>query len=152
MRSRAGPGIVKVRHPLPHTIRLASLVRADDAFWQYLFAEADIVSEGSTTREGTEMVYRGTTSIILPSRAFGGEGDVQRIATVAHVAASDPHFRLRVVRLVRREAVVRAAGSLGRTVMEMLVRPDPLGIRADIDVDGVVRTSSGKVKHGGEAC
>jgi hypothetical protein len=132
-------------------MRLASLVHVDDAFWRYLLAEADIVSEGATTQEGEQMVYRGTTSIILPSRAFGGEDDLRRVASIAHVAASDPHFRVRVMRIARREAVVRAAGRLGSTIMELLVRPDPHGIRADVDVDGAVCESSGKVKHGRES-
>lgn len=114
-----------------------SLIHADDALWALLFDDADIVSEGAVDREGVELVYRGTTSIILSTRLLG-RADEDFVARLARVASIDPHLRLRAVRIARREAQVRAPSALEPAHMDVVVRSVADGVRIDVEVDAVV--------------
>lgn len=136
---RVGPGVVKVRHPRPVACRAVALLRADDALWAQLFEGADVVSEGAAEREGEVLIYRGTTSIILSGRVLSMSD--QQLALLARAATVDPHVKLRAVRIARREAQVRAPGSLHPTVMDVVVRLCASGVRLDIEVDAQVDAS-----------
>ncbi|MFW5739882.1 MAG: hypothetical protein ACOC1F_05910 [Myxococcota bacterium] len=147
-RRRPGPGIVKVRHPRPHGCQVASLTHADDALWALLFDQADIVSEGAVDREDDQLVYRGTTSIILPLAVLGGEWDQRRTADLTRIASIDPHLRLRAVRIARREAFVRASGTLQSAQMDVVIRPCDQGVRIDIEVDAQVDAAAAGANNG----
>ena len=133
-----GPGIMKVRRPQPHSSRMAWLTRADDALWALLFKHADIISEGAADQEEHMLVYRGTTSIILPTAPLGLDFDASRIASLVRVASVDPHVRLRATRIARREAYVRAPGPLQPAHMDLVVRATPGGVRIDVEVEAAV--------------
>lgn len=113
-------------------------MRADDALWGLLFERADIISEGATDRDEEGLVYRGTTSIILPAAALGVELDPARIASLARLASADPHLRLRATRIARREAYVRAPGPLQPAHMDLTVRSVVEGVRIDVEVEAAV--------------
>jgi len=134
---QVGPGIAKVRHPSPHASREMSLTHADDGLWALLFDNADIVSEGAVDREGEDLVYRGTTSIILSTGVLG-RADDPFVSRLAQVASIDPHLRLRAVRIARREAQVRAPSTLEPAHMDVGIRFADGGVRIDVEVDAVV--------------
>jgi hypothetical protein len=121
------PGITKARE-LPLVLaRRKLLLRTFDERWRVLFAEADIVSEGSVRREPHGAVWYGSTSLIVP--ATGAD-----LGLVAELAKRDIHFRLRALRMARREACLRAPARLGRLVGEIQIRPSPGGLRIDVDI------------------
>jgi hypothetical protein len=103
------------------------LVRACSNRWTELFESADILSEGSARQEAHGRVWYGTTSLILTTEGAD-------TALLAAIAARDVHVRLRALRVARREACLRAPGRLGRLGCEVQVKPDPRGVRIDVDV------------------
>ncbi|HNS96109.1 MAG TPA: hypothetical protein PLJ27_03415 [Polyangiaceae bacterium] len=129
-----GPGIRKVRHPHPETVRVLSFVQVGDAFWSSLLEDADVISEGATSPEGSSLVYRGSTSIMVRSdtMALVTHGSKGRAMII------DPHLRLRAMRIARREAQARAPGMLGPLQMDLFVHAEARALRIDIDVDAVV--------------
>ncbi len=134
------------------TARVVLLVRAGDGHWATLFDRADVVSEGAAEQEGSSLVYRGTTSIILRWGTMRQGADETRCGNVeekARAVAMDPHLRLRAVRVAQREAQSRAPGMLGTTRMDLFVRSDEREIRIDVDVDAVVE--AGVARMGGGA-
>jgi hypothetical protein len=52
--------------------------------------------------------------------------------------ASDPHARLRAVRIACLEAQVRSTAPIGRVRAELAVRSDVRGVRVDVDVEARV--------------
>lgn len=143
-----GPGVVKVRHPSAVRVRTLQLVAGSDAHWAALLERADLVSEGAVSNERGALVYRGTTSILVADDAHGGAVPPWDLRQLAQVAAKDPHFRLRAMRLAQREAQSRAPGPLDSLGMDVNIFMDPRGLRADIDVEGAVFATSRKVKSG----
>ncbi len=133
-RSLLGPGLIKIRAPSPVTRRLLSVVGASDSLWAALFEHADVVSEGLSSEEQGKLVYRGTTSVILLDDRYGGLLTVSQSAQMAKIAGSDPHLRVRLVRLAQREALSRVSQPLDCTYIEIIVRSDPRGICAEMDV------------------
>ena len=123
-----GPGLKKVRRAA--LVTTGERVRADDHAWRELFDHADAVSEGGVRSERAGTMWYGSTSLILD---VPGTTDEER-AFLAAVAERDVHVRLRAVRTARREASMRAPGTLGRTHCEIRVGPDPRGVRIDVDV------------------
>jgi hypothetical protein len=142
---RTGPGIAKVRHAGLVSTRALTLVRATDPTWAQLFDEADVVSEGVAGQEGGRLVYRGFTSIVLV-RERERHDAAWDVAAAARLAALDPHFRVRAMRVARREAQARAPGALEVAHMDVLVRQGPRGITVEVDVEGEVAASSQNVK------
>ena len=87
-------------------------------------ATADVVSEGAMSGG----LYYGTTDVCVSVAEDEREN-------VAALAARDPHVRLRVLRLARREACARAEGSLGTIRAEVSVSLDERGVRIRVDVE-----------------
>lgn len=148
-REHLGPGISKVRVPCPFSERVLRLTRSADPLWSLWFERLDVVSEGVVGLESTGSVYRGTTSLIVLTDQHGGNLPTVHLGIASRVARSDPHFWLRALRVARREAVSRCVGPLGCVKLEMEVRDDQRGIRADIDVEARVLVGVTSVKVNG---
>jgi hypothetical protein len=122
-----GPGLAKARPAPLVEERRPLLARSTDGRWRDLFDRADLVTEGAPREESQGRIWYGSTSMILPV-------DSGEIGLLAGVAARDMHVRLRALRAARREACLRAPGQLGRLACEIRVKPDPRGVRIDVDV------------------
>jgi hypothetical protein len=92
-----------------------------------LLEAADVVSEGSARAEGDNLVYYGSTSLLLMPAVAPHE-----LAVLARILEMDPHVRLRVLRVARREACARAGGALGTLRAELSFGPAPAGARGAI--------------------
>jgi hypothetical protein len=57
---------------------------------------------------------------------------------VAHALCRDPHARTRAIRIAYLEAQLRAGAPIGRLTAEIVVRPDPRGLRIDVEVEARV--------------
>jgi len=147
-RVTSGPGLVKVRRPSAVRRRTVLVLSGSDDYWVELLSGADVVSEGAVTQEAGAPVYRGSTSVLLPDDLHGGKLPRWDVGDVARVAALDPHFRLRVMRLAQREAQTHTNGPLGSMNMDVNIFVDPHGLRADIDVEAAVIVEVRKVKPG----
>lgn len=125
-----GPSLAKTRGDRLLATRSYLLVRGSDARFRDLLSAADAVSEGAARTEGTDVVWYGSTSLVvdLPPEHRGGR------AFVVQMAMRDPHLRLRVIRLAKREAAMRAPGPLGRAVCEVRFSSDERGLRIDVEV------------------
>jgi hypothetical protein len=99
-----------------------------------MFDAANVVSEGAARGAGEELVWYGTTSLVLewPPSLEGSDADSR--AYIAAVALRDPHVRLRAVRVAHREASLRAPGRLGRAECELRIEARDDGLRIDVDV------------------
>lgn len=118
--------------------RNVEFFRSTDYRWRELFESADVISEGATRTEADGSVYYGSTSILLLLRSRGGSIDDDQVGEVARLIGSDPHARIRAVRIACLEAQLRSGGPIGRVRAELFVRQDPNGIRVDVDVEARV--------------
>jgi hypothetical protein len=114
--------------------------------WRAIVEAADVVSEGQTKAEGDRLVYYGSTSVLLLARASGGELPDAEVAAYAAVLRVDPHVRLRVLRIARREAAARAGGPLGTLRAEIDVATSARGVSLLVEV--VARLASGHLRAG----
>jgi hypothetical protein len=132
------PGLRKARGvPLVET-RTLELYRSSDYRWRELFECADVMSEGATRQEPDGATHYGSTSVLLPFASKGGGVPDEVGPDIARVIASDPHARLRAVRIACLEAQVRSNGRIGRVRAELCVRSDAHGVRIDVDVEARV--------------
>jgi hypothetical protein len=103
-----------------------------------LFESADVMSEGATRAEPDGATYYGSTSVLLPFVSRGGQVPNDRARDVARLVASDPHARLRAIRIACLEAQIRSGAPIGRVRAELFVRTDARGIRVDVEVEARV--------------
>ena len=96
------------------------------------------MSEGATREEPDGRVYYGSTSVLLLVTSRGGLLPDEELEVVARLLASDPHARLRAVRIACLEAQLRSGGPIGRVRAELVVRPDKRGARIDVEVEAPV--------------
>lgn len=137
-RPRRGPGIVKTGVQQLVERRRVEMYRSTDYRWRELFESADVISEGATRPEADGAVYYGSTSIILLVRSRGGSVDDDQLDEASRLVGSDPHARIRAVRIACLEAQLRAGGPIGRVRAELFVRKDPVGVRVDVEVEARV--------------
>ncbi|WP_394820536.1 hypothetical protein [Pendulispora albinea] len=95
-----------------------------------MLASADVISEGAITVEESGSVWYGSTSFIV-AVPFDTEEERQLFA---EVAARDPHVRVRVLRIAKREASIRATAPLGRASCELRMAADERGLVIDVDI------------------
>jgi hypothetical protein len=133
-----GPGLRKARGAPLLDRRTVELWRSSDYRWRELFECADVMSEGATRAEPDGSTYYGSTSVLLPFASKGGAVPDEQGNEVARLIASDPHARLRAVRIACLEAQVRSSGPIGRVRAELAVRSDVRGVRVDVDVEARV--------------
>lgn len=139
---RPGPGLAKATSGAFVRHRQMDFVAVEEGPTRLLVESADIVSEGLARLESSGSVYYGTTSVLLTAASRGGtlpDADVQNLSVLL---ASDPHLRLRVLRIAVREAQARAQGELGRVSAEMDVRSSDAGVVVTIDVVAVVHAQA----------
>ena len=105
------------------------LWQSADYRWRELFEAADVMSEGATRDEPGGRVYYGSTSVLLLVVSRGGLLPDAELAVVTRLLASDPHARLRAVRIACLEAQLQSGGPIGRVRAELVVRPDKRGAR-----------------------
>jgi hypothetical protein len=141
-----GPGLAKAGAHRLIRRREVELWHSSDYRWRELFEAADVMSEGAVRDELDGPVYYGTTSVLLPYRSHGGLVPDEVAMQVTRMVTRDVHARVRAIRIACREAQVRSKHPIDRVSAEFVVRPDPRGIRVDIDVEARVlaRAARGK--------
>jgi hypothetical protein len=137
-----GPGPVKTWSLPLATSRQIKLWQSADYRLRELFETADVMSEGRTRNEPDGATYYGSTSVLLPFVSHGGFVPVDQATEVLRLVASDPHARLRAVRIACLEAQVRSGAPMGRVRAELFVRNDTRGIRVDVEVEARVFKNS----------
>lgn len=95
------------------------LVAVIEGFWARVIDRADVVSEGAVVTEAEGAVYYGSTSVRccpepLPEALQGLDS-----ASLGRLLCADPHARLRLVRLIHREATARVQGSVDTVRIEL---------------------------------
>lgn len=139
-----GPGLAKTRGLPLLRRRTLELWQCSDYRWRELFEGADVMSEGAVRHEAGGPVYYGSTSVLLWSASRGAGVDDVTASELARILETDPHARLRAVRVACLEAELRAPGPIGRVRAELFVRADARGVRVDVDVEARVRVESGE--------
>ena len=137
-----GPGPAKARALAIGARRTLELWQSADYRLRELFEAADVMSEGATRSEPDGATYYGSTSVLLPFVSQGGAVPKERAAVIARLIASDPHARIRAIRIACLEAQVRSGAPIGRVRAELFVRRDPRGIRVDVEVEARVFQNS----------
>jgi hypothetical protein len=141
-RQARGPGPAKTGTFALGTSRKLELWQSADYRLRELFEAADVMSEGATRSEPDGATYYGSTSVLLPFISHGGFVPNDRAADIMRLVASDPHARLRAIRIACLEAQVRSAAPIGRVRAELFVRADTRGIRVDVEVEARVFKNS----------
>ncbi|HEX3773111.1 MAG TPA: hypothetical protein VHV51_01535 [Polyangiaceae bacterium] len=141
-RKLKGPGPAKTGILALGTSRKLELWQSTDYRLRELFEAADVMSEGATRSEPDGATYYGSTSVLLPFVTHGGFVPKERAGDIARLVASDPHARLRAIRIACLEAQVRSGAPIGRVRAELFVRRDARGIRVDVEVEARVFKSS----------
>lgn len=134
MAIERGPGVCKVKRAPLMRRRTVALVGIEDGPLRDVLDGADVVSEGGSREEGEEVVYYGSTNLLLVPTSRGGTVPDGRLGDLAVLLAHDPHVRVRAVRVAHREALVRAAAPLGPLRAEMAVTATARGLELAIDV------------------
>lgn len=128
-----GPGLKKARPAALVGEKRLCLVRLSDPLTREWLEFADVISEGRVEADGPVSRYFGSTSIVL----VGGDGGPS-IEDLARLVGGDPHLRVRVVRLARREAIVRAMHPLGTISLELSFAKNDRGVAITVDVSADV--------------
>lgn len=130
MNSRRGPGLRKAKAP-DLIERDGSYARITEGRFRDLFVNADAMSEGAAKEEGDDLVYYGTTSLIV---GLPVEMPVEERALLLALAEKDVHVHVHALRCAHREAQSRAPAMLGRTACDVRFSEDQRGLRIDVDV------------------
>ena len=116
-----GPGPVKAKALVIGTSRTLELWQSADYRLRELFEAADVMSEGATRSEPDGATYYGSTSVLLPFVSHGGAVPRERAREIARLIASDPHARIRAIRIafsfasvpeLQKKAFVRSSGAI----------------------------------------
>jgi hypothetical protein len=133
-----GPGVHKVRAPRLFVHRERIFCAPVAGALAELLEVADVVSEGMTRDDAEGRVYYGSTSVLLAPP----EGS--SLEELTHMLSGDPHFRVRVLRVARREATSRAGGDLGPVTAEVTINASSRGVAIVIEVVAPLRKTSGE--------
>ncbi|MCK6593235.1 MAG: hypothetical protein L6Q76_37235, partial [Polyangiaceae bacterium] len=107
------PGLAKVKTAPILKRRRTELFAALGGRILDLVEGASVLSEGKPRREGSGLVYYGTTSLLFTRQSLGGNVPDGEAADLLLALENDPHARLQLVRIAHREASSRASGPLG---------------------------------------
>jgi hypothetical protein len=129
-----GPGLRKATRPRVFVTRSLLLAKLDEAVTRDWLDEADIVSEGGL--HGDDRWYGSTYITLAPATVRGGSTPIDLDAReLVKLVRADPHLRLRMVRIARREACARALCTLDTLRAEISIEPCSRGISVTIDVE-----------------
>lgn len=123
MDSPARPGLAKARPERIFLRRAVALVRSIPGPIRDLVLAADIRSEGQVRQEAAGSVYYGSTTLLF---ANGPQLEPE--------ITGDPHVRLHLLRVARREAEHRAGAPLGSVSAEISFRTTAAGLLASVDL------------------
>jgi len=140
-----GPGIAKIRAVPLVSERRVTLTAPNLGRWRELIEGADVMSEGRSKDELGELIYYGSTSLLIASVSGGGALPDLWIAGLARLLAHDPHVRLRALRVAQREAITRADAPLGPIRAELVVSASPRGVSLLVDV--TARVERGRARR-----
>lgn len=120
--------------------RNLELLVVRDGWWSRMLERADLVSEGAVVEEEGRRVYYGSTSLhVQVERATLEALPKPSVEQLGVVVLADPHARLRLLRLARREAAFRAGATLdvlsAELRAEVAVRGAETWLAIAIDVD-----------------
>jgi hypothetical protein len=138
------PGLAKTRRAALFARRRLDLIKASDYRFRELFENADVMSEGKARDDPDGATYYGSTSILLLFTSKGGGVPDDAAEEFVALLRSDPHARIRAVRVACVEAQVRAHAPLGRVRAELFVRRDRKGVRVDVEVEARVLRERGE--------
>ena len=140
MTSR-GPGITKIRCLWPTATKEVRFHRATFALVEDWLAHADVVSEGLADADA----YYGSTHVRLPwSHA---PHPAMRDQRAMDALTWDPHLRVLVLRIARREAESRCPSTLHVMRADLSFSTDPVGFVVVIDVDARVSSCAAPALH-----
>jgi hypothetical protein len=135
----SSPGLTKIRSiPLVQR-RSVELCTAHEGRFRDILDAADVMSEGQVSIEGGALVYHGTTSVLLLRRSHGGLLPDLDVDSLSRVLRSDPHLRLRALRIAHREATARAGSPIGSARADLRVDPSARGVIISIEVSAPLR-------------
>jgi hypothetical protein len=139
-----GPSITKIRSLPALSWRERTFVRATHPLLAEWLADADVVSEGAISLVGEVKTYFGTTQVRLPwaKAPHPSLGDPRAFEVLAH----DPHLRVLIVRMARREALARG-GQLAVLRVDLSFSTDAIGFIALSDVDARSIVSARSALH-----
>lgn len=130
------PGLTKVRR-IPHISKTTrSFVRTLEGAVRRWLELADVVSEGAAGRGAKasgRLIYFGSTSILLQWDRAPDETLCD--PAVYGALNSDPHLRLRALRVARREAEARAGEDLLQVRADITTRSTARGFLITVDVE-----------------
>jgi hypothetical protein len=133
-----GPGLKKTLGEPLISRRQIAVLKSSDYRLRELFEHADVMSEGKTRDEPDGATYYGSTSVLLLYSSRGGSVPDEQAAELVALVKSDPHARVRAIRIACLEAQVRARGPIGRVRAELCVRRDRRGVCIDVEVEARV--------------
>lgn len=128
------PGLAKVKTAPILKRRSTELIAALGGRILELVEGASVLSEGQARREGSGLVYYGTTSLLFSRKSQGGNLPDGEAADLMIALENDPHARLQLVRIAHREASSRASGQLGPVHAELRVENTTRGVMVLVDV------------------
>jgi hypothetical protein len=107
------PGVAKVRRTQAVSARTLDLVALRDGWWSGFLEVADIASEGAIEKLADGEAYYGSTSIRCVVDPAAMPAHIAGPDALAALLVSDPHARLRLLRLAHRQAMVEASRHAG---------------------------------------
>ncbi len=140
MTSR-GPGITKIRCLWPTATKEVRFHKATFALVEDWLAHADIVSEGRADGGA----YYGSTHVRLPWAR--SPHLAMRDHRAMEVLQCDPHLRVLVLRIARREAESRCPSALHIMRADLSFSTDPVGFVVVIDVDANISSCDARGIH-----
>jgi|GEM_PF-507987 len=141
------PGLSKTHAEPLLSRRAVALVKSSDYRVRELFENADVMSEGKVREDGDGAVYYGSTSVRLPFVSRGGSIPDDQAQELLALLSTDPHARVRAIRVACLEAQVRARGPLARVRAELFVHRDARGLRIDVEVEArIAEETSGAAR------
>ncbi|MFO0551812.1 MAG: hypothetical protein U0271_25725 [Polyangiaceae bacterium] len=135
----ARPGLAKTHRSRALHMKARAFVRLLDGAVRDWLETADVMSEGREEPTSSGLTYFGSTSILLP---WDRVPDPRfTYPSTLPVLASDPHLRIRITRIARREAESRASADLDSMHVEITCRGTSRGLLFAVDLEARVRTA-----------
>lgn len=133
------PGLAKTDRSRALHTKARAFVRLLEGAVRDWLATADVMSEGREEPTAAGFTYFGSTSILLP---WDRAPDTRfTYPSTLPILASDPHLRIRITRIARREAESRASAELDSMHVEITCRGTSRGLLFAVDLEARVRAA-----------